>query len=344
MVRVVRVWALLLSLCLVGCSGPASPLPPAVAVAGATVGVAQPVHLWEDARIFRLLTRMIEHAKRRVLVEVYEIGRGDLIQEMAQAKARSIDTRVITDPTVAVSRASAARLAMGGVPVRFYPVDDSAHQIDHVKLLIADDEAAVGGMNWGAGSARNHDYVLETAVTGDVARLVRIFEQDWSLAGGRPAPVTALVSDIAQTAPGEDVRTMLEGALRAAQHEILGEIYTLTDPDVVADLAAAKRRGVDVRVLLDPNQDYNLQAFATLRAAGVPVRWYPIPAGALLHAKIALADAELVLGSANWTYSGLDVNHELDIETSDPQAVAAYGSIFARDWARSPAGWLRRPP
>ena len=299
--------------------------------------MAQPVHLWEDASIFRLLSGMIERAQRRVLVEVYEIGRADLLRELARARARSIDTRVITDPTVPMSRASAARIGRDGVPVRFYPVDDSAHQIDHVKLLVADGEAAVGGMNWGTGSARNHDYVLETAVPEDVARLVRIFEQDWSLAGGRPAPETALMSDVAQTAPGEEIRTMLEGALRAARRQILGEIYTLTDPDVIADLAAARRRGVDVRVLLDPNQAYNLQAFGTLRAAGVPVRWFPVPRGALLHAKIALADAELVLGSANWTYSGLDVNHELDVETSDPQAAAAYGSIFAGDWARSPA-------
>ena len=334
MVRVVRVWALLLSLCLVGCSGPALP-PTVVTVQGAAV--AQPVHLWQDASIFKLLAGMIERARHRVLVEVYEIGRPDLIREMSQARGRGLDTRVITDPTVAASRASAARLAAVAVPLRFYPVDDSAHQIDHVKLLIADDEAAVGGMNWGVHSDRNHDYVLETAVTDDVARLARIFEQDWALAGGRPAPLATLMSEVSQTSPGQEIRSMLEGAIRGTHRNLLAEIYTLTDPDVLADLAAAKRRGVDVRVLLDPNQAYNRQAFKLLSGAGVPVRWYPIPPDALLHAKIALADGELVLGSANWTYSGLDVNHELDVETSDPQAAAAYGSRFAEDWARSPA-------
>ena len=90
-----------------------------------------------------------------------------------------------------------------------------------------------------------------------------------------------------------------------------------------------------MRVLLDPNQAYNRAAFDELRSAGVSVRWYPIPRGALLHAKIGLFDDELLLGSANWTYSGLDVNHELDIRTQDPQAVATYGSRFQTDWARS---------
>ena len=103
----------------------------------------------------------------------------------------------------------------------------------------------------------------------------------------------------------------------------------------MAGLAAAHRRGALVRVLLDPNQAYNRRAYAVLSAGGVEVRWYPIPRGALLHAKIGLFDDQLILGSANWTLSGLGVNHELDIETQDLHAVAAYRSRFDSDWSRS---------
>ena len=295
----------------------------------------QPVRLWQDGDIFRLVGGMIASAHRRVLVEVYEIGRADLVHELGAAKARGVLVRVITDPTVRASRASAATLDALGVPERFYPVDDRRHQIDHVKLLIADGEAVVGGMNWGAHSNRNHDYVLETRVGGDVERMSRIFDQDWSLAGGRPSPLAAAAGEIAQTAPGSEIRTMLEAALSHATGRVLAEVYTLTDPEVLRELVQARQRGADVRVLLDPNQVYNLHGFAVLRAMGVAVRWYPIPRGALLHAKIGLFDGELVLGSANWTLSGLDVNHELDVATRDPRAVAAYGSRFESDWSRS---------
>jgi len=315
---------LLLLLSLVGCSGPAQPLPAVAAPAAA--GAPEPVKLLSDASIFRLVGGMIEHARRRVLIEVYEIWRPDLIEEMSSARERSLDVRIITDPTAAASRTSALRLSAPGVPNCFYPIDDRAQQIDHVKLLVADDEGAVGGMNWGAHSDRS-----------EVARLVRIFEQDWLFAGGRPAPIPPVATEVAQTAPGEEIRRMLESSLGPARRRALAEIYTLTDPDVLFDLASARWRGVDVRVLLDPNQAYNLHAFDVLSAAGVPVRWYPIPAGALLHAKIALCGGTLVLGSANWTYSGLDVNHELDIETVDPGGVGAYTARFAANWARSPA-------
>jgi phosphatidylserine/phosphatidylglycerophosphate/cardiolipin synthase-like enzyme len=221
------------------------------------------------------------------------------------------------------------------VQERVYPVDDTRHQIDHVKLLIADGKATVGGMNWGKHSHRNHDFVLETRIPSEVDRLVRIFEQDWSLAGGRPAPLAAVKDDIAQTAPGEEIRAMLRGALMAARHRVWAEVYTLTDPEVVAELVVAHRRGVDVRVILDPHQVYNRHAYSVLREGDVDVRWYPVPRGVLLHAKVGLFDSLLVLGSANWTLSGLGVNHELDIETSDLGAVGAYRSRFEADWQRS---------
>jgi cardiolipin hydrolase len=319
----------LLSLCLVGCSSPAHPVPAMAATAGLSV------RLWQDAGIFSLVGGLIASARTRVLVEMYELGRPDILRGLGEAAGRGVRVRVITDPTVTASRHSAAILDSLGVPERVYPIDDGRHQIDHVKLLIVDDTAAVGGMNWGKHSDKNHDFVLETRSPIDLQRLVRIFDQDWSLAGGQPAPLPALAGDVAQTAPGSEIRKMLEAALIHARLRVLAEVYTLTDPEVIAELVAAHRRGADVRVLLDPHQSYNLHGYAVLRAAGVLTLWYPIPRGALLHAKIGLFDSNLVLGSANWTASGLGVNHELDIETSDAGAVAAYATRFAADWTRS---------
>ena len=128
---------------------------------------------------------------------------------------------------------------------------------------------------------------------------------------------------------------MLEAALGRAARRVLAEVYTLTDPAVIAELAIASRRGADVRLILDPNQEYNLYPSSLLRSAGVDARWYPVPRGALLHAKIGLFDDELVLGSANWTLSGLGVNHELDITTEDGGVIAAYRTRFEADWSRS---------
>src|SRR5438128_3336311 len=223
-----------------GCSSPVSARP-------SSPPASSQVRLWQDASIFTLVDRLIGSARRRLLVEMYELGRAEVVQALGAATSRGVDVRVITDPTVKASRDSAARLDSLHVPERAYPVDDTRHQIDHVKLLIADGEAAVGGMNWGRHSDRNHDYVLEMRVAVDVDRVATIFDQDWSLAGGHPSPLAAVVGAVSQTAPGSEIRFALESALYHAAHRVMAEVYTLTDAEVIADLVFAHRRGAGVR-------------------------------------------------------------------------------------------------
>jgi phosphatidylserine/phosphatidylglycerophosphate/cardiolipin synthase-like enzyme len=309
--------------------------PAATAVAGGDY------RLWQDASIFTEVTSLLDSAAagERLWVEMYEFGRPDLASEMIKARDRGADVRLIVDRTVPQSARTADRLLAMGLPVRAYPVDDNRHQIDHVKLLISAGEALVGGMNWGLHSSANHDYAFQTRRADVLARLRAIFEQDWSLAGGHPAPLARSGGPVAQTAPGDEVRSLLVGAIQRAGNSIAAEVFVLTDPDVMVALAAAVRRSASVRLLLDPAQDSNLAPARILRAAGVGVRWYPVPQGAKLHAKAGLFDGRrLLVGSANWSQSGLSVNHELDLMSEDPLAASAFAARFERDWAASGSG------
>ena len=289
--------------------------------------------LYQDGGIFKPAVEMIATARSRALVEMYEFGRTDLERGLVAARLRGADVRVVLDPTIPISVVVGRRLAAAGVPVRFYPVDDSLGQIDHVKLLLGDSSGLVGGMNWGVGSARNHDFALLLRGVGKLERLKQIFEQDWSLAGGVPRPLAPVVEPLAQTAPGTEIRGLLEAVLDAARRHIDAEVFALTDPEVILRLQTAHRRGVEVRVILDRAQVVNLPAFTALRRSGAGVRWAtPVGAGAKLHAKAVLADGRLVLGSANWSRHGLEINHELDVATEDSRAVAAYSARFEADW------------
>lgn len=296
--------------------------------------------LHRDAEIFDEIGRLLGSAHRRAWVEMYEFGRSDLAARLAALHRSGVDVRLVTDPTVDVSRATAAWLQAAGVPVRLYPVDESVHQIDHVKLLLADDAALVGGMNWGSTSARNHDYALDVRSPPAVQRLAAIFKQDWSLAGGTPAPIGADSSGpIYQTAPGQEIRARLLELIEASHREADVEVFVLSDPDVIAALGMARLRGVGVRVLLDPNQDSNSPTCSLLRRAGVQMAWFPVAAGQKLHAKAGLFDGTLLLGSANWSVSGLSTNHELDTESADPAQTAAFRAWFDADWALAHPWW-----
>jgi hypothetical protein len=71
-----RFVVLLLAVCLLACSGP---LPQAPSASAAGSGRPEPVRLWQDASIFTLIGNLITTSQRRVLVEVYELGRSGRI-------------------------------------------------------------------------------------------------------------------------------------------------------------------------------------------------------------------------------------------------------------------------
>ena len=296
--------------------------------------------LHRDAEVFAAVGRLLAGARERVWVEMYEFGRRDLADALVAGRRRGLDVRLVTDPTVDVSRATAARLRAAGVPVRLYPVDESVYQIDHVKLLIADGAALAGGMNWGATSARNHDYALELHDPARVRRLAAIFQADWALAGGeQPPPAAAAVAGVYQTSPGQEIRGRLLALAAAARREIDVEAFVLSDLDVADALELAHLRAVRVRVLLDPKQDSNLATCAALRLGGVEVAWFPLDFHPKLHAKAGLFDGRLLLGSANWSVGGLSHNHELDVESDRPADAALFRAWFDADWAQARPWW-----
>ena len=158
-------------------------------------------------------------------------------------------------------------------------------------------------------------YALESRSPPVLARLGSIFDQDWRLAGGTPAPLGAAGGPIAQTAPGQEIRRLIGADLAAARRIVAVEIFDITDGDLLAALSAARARAVQVRVLIDPRQAVNRRAYALLKAGGVEVRWYPAPPGTLLHAKVGLFDGRLqrrlIPKPLEFTLSALPVNHRV---------------------------------
>jgi cardiolipin synthase len=286
---------------------------------------------------FGELRRLIEEARVSLEVEVYEFGRADLVAALIGAHRRGVAVTVIDDPSESATAATALTLRAEGIDVADYPI--RARMIDHVKLLVADAAVAVvGGINWGAGSAANHDFDVELHGTA-VGNLARVFSRDLVTCGraqlvAAPRPDPAIL--VGATLPGAEILPMVLALVAGARHTLLVAMYTLTDADVVAAMEAAEARGVAVRVLLDPSERPSDPSAASLRAHGVPVRLYR-SSGEKLHAKAAIADStSVVVGSANWTVSGFEHNHELDVSIpGDPAIARSFVEQFESDWAAS---------
>src|SRR5207253_8887010 len=133
-----------------------------------------------------------------------------------------------------------------------------------------------------------------------------------------PPPAADGGIQVLVTRPGDAIRAAALAAMAAARDSIAIEMFVLNDQLVLDELVTAARRGVRLRVLLDPSQPQNADALALLHAAGASVRFYLQAGDELLHAKLGIFDRSTVLlGSRNWSRSGFTRNHELDLLVRD---------------------------
>ncbi len=130
-------------------------------------------------------------------------------------------------------------------------------------------------------------------------------------------------------------------ALRSARQTIRVHMYVLDEIDVINELKAAKKRGVDVRVMLEERLTGmgagNKAAMSELQLAGVEVQ-SGNPAYPLTHLKsIVIDDAAALIMSLDQTHAAFKDNREFGIIDSNRQDVAEIVSVFEADWKRTTA-------
>ena len=311
------------------------PLPPPAVPLPLVVG---PDRLWplpDGPDAIAAIREELKEARQSIQLEMYEFQRPDLAVMIMEDFARGVAVTALMDPSERSSRAIWELLRQAGIPVVAFPSEPRT--IEHVKLLIVDSERAiVGGINWGRRSASNHDFdlLLEGPV---VANLARVFTQDLAIAG-QPRVVPPAQPDagvqVLVTRPGDAIRSAALALVDGARRSIVMEMFDLSDRLVLDSLSAARARGVTVRVLLEPTQAQNVDSKAALTAAGAMARFFTPAASELLHAKLAIVDGGSVLfGSCNWTRSGFNRNHELDLLVRDSRLARIFGARADQDWA-----------
>ncbi len=226
---------------------------------------------------------------------------------------------------------------------------------DHTKAFIIDRQTAfVGGMNIGREYRFDwHDLMME--VRGPVVEEIeREFDKAWSRAGffgdfeylvqslrpkekveaGVGHPVRVLYT---KSGDSQIYRAQL-AAIRAAQRYIYIHSPYFSDDQFLVELVRARRRGVDVRVILPTSDDSPIMGQSNRLAANAlfrrGVRVYRFPG--FSHVKAAIYDGWACLGSANLDKMSLRVNMELNLATSNRNVVEALErQLFVPDFEKS---------
>ncbi len=329
--------------------------------------------LIDGDEFFPRLIGAIESAERSVDIRTYIFDNDDYavqVADLLKSRSEDVEIKVLLDGIGALLGAQADPESLPAdhrppVSMTTYLRNDSEVRVrtggnpwltgDHTKTTIIDGrQAFVGGMNIGREYRYEwHDMMMEVtgpivdllqrdsdrawaraSVFGDFAVFAHAFTRPDRHADDQGYPVRALYT---RDANSEIYRAQL-AAIRRARSYIFIENGYFSDDVVLYELAKARRRGVDVRVILADHGNHGLlnrsNAVATnvLLRNGIRVYHYP----GMSHLKAAVYDGWACVGSANFDKLSLQVNKELNLATSDPETVdELLVRVFARDFERS---------
>jgi cardiolipin synthase A/B len=237
---------------------------------------------------------------------------------------------------------------------------DEVGHADHRKLYVIDGTVAWTG---GAGIEDHfanggfHDVMVR--VTGNVVRQAQaLFLMSFRAHGGplpnnlakyfpaQPKRGTVPTALLQVTPNGfqsatQAIRTLIDHA--RTRLDVMNPYFT--DADMVQRVIAAARRGVKVRVVVSEKSN-NPPAtaileyhYAALTEAGVQIWEYP---GAVVHAKLVVADNTVVFGTVNFDAWALYRNYEVAMMTRSAATATLFEErVFGPDIAASHPG---KPP
>ncbi len=238
---------------------------------------------------------------------------------------------------------------------------------NHRKTLIVDEGAQLRGLITSAnphdGSARHGNIALSFSGPA-VTDLLRTEQAVLALSDiNFPVPPFSMPDRVEQDADATTARIVTESKILSTALAMIrtanpGDrldlaMFYLSHRDLVEAFVEARRRGVTIRILLDPNNEAfghaksgipNRQVAMEFHQAGIPVRWCNTQ-GEQCHSKLLVRQDtdgqwQLLLGSANFTRRNLnDLNLETDVHVQGTESTALLGDIeayFDRLWQQGP--------
>ncbi len=335
----------------------------------------------DGAAVFKSMWQAIEEAKETIHLETYILRSDRTGQEFSkrlQEKARKgVRVRLIFDSVGAmdIDPVFLNRLRNAGVQMlEYHPIAPwrprwAWGRRDHRKIMVIDGKTAfTGGVNIsdahlavaeGGQGWRDAHVRLEGPAAYELDRLFRAvwFKETgrWFRSEGHPEYIRG--KSLVWVAANQEffhryrIRAAYLNALRAAQKEVLmANAYFLPDRRVRRALAAAARRGVSVKILVQGVSDIpsvwhaSRYRYDFLLRHGVRLFEY---SGAILHAKTAAVDEHWsAAGSYNMDHRSLMHNLEVNLHVLDKAFSGQMAARLRGDIAQSReiklAQWRRR--
>lgn len=276
------------------------------------------------------IDQLLGSPRRSLDMTMYELSDPTVESALARDAARGVRVRVLLDGGLERARNTAAFDFLRGRGVEVF-WSSRRYFVTHEKTFVIDRAVAVVmSLNLTPQYyATSRDVAVVDQDRRDVAAIEQVFDADIRGVGTGTPAADDLVWSPRQS--GADLVALVQGARRS----IDVESEELSSEPVVAALAAAARRGVEVRLVMTYQAQW-AAGFSRLAAAGAQVAVLHGETPLYIHAKLVVVDAgtphgRAFVGSENLSDASLFHDRELGVVLVNPALVGRLGALVEGD-------------
>lgn len=278
------------------------------------------------------LVKEINGAKNSIDVAIYGFGeQKEIYEALLSAKNRGVKIRAVVDYAKNIDEMFSYN---SNFRQEFNPKENKMPSIMHNKFFIFDDELLING-SANISSTGSGGYNSNIAVAIADKEIIKAykseFEQMYTMRFSTLKKKNNYSSSkfSAYFSPNGNVyQEAILPNIQNAKEKIYVSAFYLTDKNLIEELILAKKRGVEVLVILDATSANNFKdRLAKLRNNAIPAvveNW-----GGKNHEKTIVIDNEiLILGSCNFSKSGFYKNDENILVIKDSKVASFYADYF----------------
>lgn len=283
------------------------------------------------------LNNEINKAEKSIDFAIYGFDKQDkIINSLINAKSRGILIRGVSDSNELKNPTYQDNLKLKDIDI----VYDNSKKIMHDKFFIIDDKFVLTGSmnisNTGCGG-----YNANSVLVIEDDKVINAYKKEFKqMYSGKfknlKQDFSTQFIDIGDNtqisvnfSPSADIyNKVFSPQIKTAKSKIRMSIFVLTHNQLIQDLIEAKKRGVEIYAIIDATSAKNYRnKIEKLKEAGIKVKienW-----GGKDHEKtISIDENTLIIGSANFSYSGFLKNDENVVVIKNRELTTFYNNFF----------------
>lgn len=283
--------------------------------------------------VCKRIVNEINLSKTSIDTALYGIGeQTEIIEALKRAKDRGVKVQSVVDYS---KNMDSIYPNTSKFIQEFGSKTDKNSIIMHNKFFIFDDKKVLTG-SANISSSGTGGYSANTVLVVESNEIAKAYKKEFNQMYKGNFSNKKTQNDVitnnnisAYFSPKNDIyNSLVLPQIKNAKKEIFISVFYLTDLNLINELIAAKKRGVEVLILMDALCANNFKArVAALREAKIPLiveNW-----GGKNHEKTIVIDSSiLITGSCNFSKSGFYKNDENVLLIKNPQLASFYRDYY----------------